>query len=537
MNGTATFVLHTHLPYCRLAGRWPHGEEWLHEAMLECYVPLVRAFQQLATDGIGPLGVTMNITPILAEQLADATIREHFRDYMAGQIGRAQGDLHRFKQAGDPRASTAAFHLERYVGLQGYYERELAGDLLHALADLEACGALEIATSAATHAYLPLLSSDDAVRFQIETGMRSHRRLFGRGPRAFWLPECAYRPGLEEHLEAAGVRVFFAETHLVAGGQARGKTAGEPLAGMYRGTPAAISTPVRESLGSTFEAYTVGQSDVAVLARNERTGMQVWSAAHGYPGDSAYREFHKKDDQSGLRYWRVTGADVGLGEKDLYGPRAAAQQARQHAQHFHGVVREELGGYEAAGGDEGILVSAYDTELFGHWWLEGVQWLATTIRILAADPEIRLATASEAVAEHPPARSIALPEGSWGEGGDARTWMNDRTRWMWDEIAAREQRARTLLGVKHVASQQLARELLLLQSSDWEFLVTTGQATEYANGRFREHAQRFDALAGAMEADAGGLDALANELFALDNPFPDIDPAIYAGGPGMGQQT
>jgi 1,4-alpha-glucan branching enzyme len=34
-RGCINFVLHTHLPYCRLAGRWPHGEEWLHEAMLE----------------------------------------------------------------------------------------------------------------------------------------------------------------------------------------------------------------------------------------------------------------------------------------------------------------------------------------------------------------------------------------------------------------------------------------------------------------------------------------------------------------------
>ena len=81
-----------------------------------------------------------------------------------------------------------------------------------------------------------------------------------------------------------------------------------------------------------------GQSRIATSARaktehmrNEATGLQVWSAAHGYPGDGLYREFHKKDETSGLHYWRVTGARVDLGEKDLYDPGSAAALARTHA--------------------------------------------------------------------------------------------------------------------------------------------------------------------------------------------------------------
>lgn len=529
MNGAASFVLHTHLPYCRLAGRWPHGEEWLHEAMLECYVPLIRGFHRLVGEGLPSLGVTIDVTPILAEQLADATIREHFRDYMAGQIARAQSDLVRFKAAGDERAEIAAFHLDRYLSLQGFYERELAADLLRGLADLEACGAIEIATSAATHAYLPLLSGPEPVHFQVATGINSHRRLFGRQPRAFWLPECAYRPGIERELEAQGVALFFTDSHLVAGGSVPADIA---RVGLYPGHAASRPSSAHPAVGSTFEAYTAGQSHVAVLARNERTGSQVWSAAHGYPGDPAYSEFHKKDDQSGLRYWRVTGAGTGLGEKHLYNPRAAAAQAEQHAAHFHTLVRAALEQHEAHSESPGILLSAYDTELFGHWWLEGVEWLTATIRALAADPDIAVMPASEAVRQQPPARAIQMQPGSWGAGGDDRTWLNDDTRWMWDAIAAREERARGLLTQDHPAARQLARELLLLQSSDWEFLVTTAQAREYAEGRFREHADRFDALADAMDADAAGLDALANELFALDNPFPDIDPTLYAGAQG-----
>lgn len=524
MNGTASFVLHTHLPYCRLAGRWPHGEEWLHEAMLESYVPLARAFYDLAAGGVERMGITIDVTPILAEQLADPIVREHFRDYMAGQIARAQADLVRFKHSGDERAPIAAYHLERYLALQGFYERELGADLLGGLARLEESGAIEIATSAATHAYLPLLSSIESVRFQVETGIQSHRRLFGREPRAFWLPECAYRPGIERELQAVGVEVFFTDTHLVAGS---GGAAAEVHAGPYPGASASPLAGRHERLGSAFEAHWAGDSRVAVLARNARTGAQVWSAADGYPGDPAYTEFHKKDDQSGLRYWRITGSGAGLGEKHVYQPRAAAVQAVAHADHFHGVVCDELAAYQAESGKPGIVLSAYDTELFGHWWFEGVQWLADVIRALDADPSVSLRTASDAVREQPPERAIRLRAGSWGAGGDDRTWLNDETRWMWDAIALREARSRRLLGEGHPAAQQLARELLLLESSDWEFLVTTGQAREYAEGRFREHTRRFDALADAMEADAAGVDALSNELFALDNPFPDIEPAQY----------
>ena len=205
MNGTATFVLHSHLPYCRLAGRWPHGEEWLHEAMLECYLPLIRAFRRLASESRTPLGVTINMTPILAEQIRDPLMVEHFREYLADHITRASRDTERFASDG-LRGTTAAFHRDRYTALQAFYEDDLRADPLGALAALEASGHIEIATSAATHGYLPLLDDEDAVRFQVQTGVESHIRNFGRQPRSFWLPECAYKPGLEHFLEDAGIR-------------------------------------------------------------------------------------------------------------------------------------------------------------------------------------------------------------------------------------------------------------------------------------------------------------------------------------------
>ncbi len=527
-TGSTTFVLHTHLPYCRLAGRWPHGEEWLHEAMLECYLPLLQTFHRLAAGTRGPLGVTINMTPILAEQLRDPTVIEHFRAYIADRVQRARDDIDRSKRSPSPlRDVTAAFHRDRYEATRSFFEDSLHGDLIGGLADLEANGHIEIATSAATHGYLPLLVDEDAIRFQVKTGVESHRRNFGRAPRSFWLPECAYRPGLEEYLEEAGIKVFFVETHLITGGTARGKAVRDALGPYNQPTidPTPIELPERPL--TTFRAYRVGDSRVSVIGRNERTGKQVWSAAHGYPGDPAYREFHKKDDISGLHYWRVTGDAVDLSQKAEYDPAAAARVADAQAIHFHGVVRSELDAHQRATGEAGLVLQAYDTELFGHWWLEGVQWLEGAIRRLAADPGLRLVSAASYVINEPPDQKISLPEGSWGDGGDHRTWTNPATDWTWPGVRARQSRARALLAHDTPASRQLARELLLLQSSDWQFLMTTRQAHDYAVERFNSHCQRFDALADAIEANSPETDALVAEYQWLDNPFPDLDPMNY----------
>lgn len=528
MPGTATFVLHSHLPYCRLAGRWPHGEEWFHQAMLECYLPLIRSFRTLASEVNGSLGVTMNMTPVLTEQMCDELMREHFREFLREHIDRAHMDIARFSGTGGLPEKTARFHYERYLGLERFYEDEIKADPVRALRELEDSGHIEIASSAATHGYLPLLDNDHAVRFQVQAGVQSHMRNFGRRPKAFWLPECAYEPGLERFLAEAELDVFFVETHLVTGGRARGKALGG-VAGPYPEMQQIVSEPaeVRDHHGTTFRPYQVGNSNVAAFARNEKTGQQVWSAANGYPGDEAYREFHKRDAQTGLHYWRVTGRQVDLGDKQEYDPEIAAERVRGHADHFRDLVKSELYMYEQGAHRPGAVVSAYDTELFGHWWLEGVQWLERTILLLARDENVQLATASEALRLNPPTESITLPEGSWGNGGDHRTWLNPDTEWTWPEIHARQRRAETLLAETNDATKQLARELLLLQSSDWQFLMTTGQAHDYAVERFNTHMARFDDLASGIETGSPGLDGLVAEYAALDNPFPQIQPELY----------
>ena len=550
--GAFTFVLHSHLPYCRMAGRWPHGEEWIHEAIAETYVPLLGVLYDLRDEGVA-YKLTLSLTPVLAEQLASPDVGERFLDYLGGEIEAAEGDISRFAQDGNEHLEyLARYYRGYYVGVSQTYRERFGADIVGAFRLLQDDNYVEIVTSAATHGYLPLLSRDSSVYGQLRAGVESYKRLFGRPPGAVWLPECAYRPAyvdetgtvrpaLEEFLAPLGLTCFFAETHAVEGGCPVGKAAGDVAIGPYGAIKRRYVIPIvgeREAGGTTFAAYYVvgsaaGLTDppVAVMGRNNRTGLQVWSGDLGYPGDADYREFHRKDDRTGLQYWRVTGPKVGLGDKDYYHPDWAEQKVAEHARHFVGLVERLAEAHHTESGTYGIIASNYDTELFGHWWFEGIDWIKQVLRGLAESELVDLTTASEYLVQHEPEQVLALPESSWGVGGTHWTWDNPDTHWMWEPIHEAELRMERLVALYPDLEEatltvlnQAARELLLLESSDWPFLVTTGQAKQYATERFRGHLVRFQQLARMAESGIGReARAYADELYELDKVFPDID--------------
>ncbi len=559
--GAFTFVLHSHLPYCRRAGVWPHGEEWIHEAAAETYVPLLNALYDLRDEGV-PYRLTIGITPVLADQLADPDIRAHFLVYLETKIEAAADDVPRFGEEGEEHAEyLATFYRDYYTRILETFRDRFGADIIGAFRRLQDEGHIEIITSAATHGYLPLMSRDSSIYAQIRTGVETYRRHFGRSPRAIWLPECAYRPAyvdedgvtrpaLEQFLAGLGLTCFFVETHAIEGGHPVGKAAGEVAIGPYGGITRRYVVPVAESGeggGSTFEAYHVvgsaqGVTDppVSAIGRNNRTGQQVWSADWGYPGEADYREFHKKDHVSGMQYWRVTGPRVDLGQKDWYHPDWAQARVGEHARHYARLVEDLVRAHHDGSGHYGIVASNYDAELFGHWWFEGVEWIKGVLRELAESDQVDLTTASEYLAQHPPERVMAVPESSWGAGGNHWTWDNPEVEWMWEPIHQAERRMEDLVraypeasGATALILNQAARELLLLQASDWPFLVTTGQAKEYAIERFQSHMERFRRLAAQMEdQEREPSSELAAEYFALDNVFPSIDYHWFAARQG-----
>jgi 1,4-alpha-glucan branching enzyme len=371
----------------------------------------------------------------------------------------------------------------------------------------------------------------------------------GRAPQAIWLPECAYRPayiddqdrtreGLESYLAEHDLSLFFAETHMIEGGRPVGVAAGDaigPYGAITRRYLVPFSEAKLEHPATTYLPYYVTQPEVAVIGRNNKSGLQVWSADWGYPGEFDYRDFHKKDGQSGMQYWRVTGAKVDLAEKDAYHPDWASYKVQQHADHFSYLVENLLKQFQEQTDAFGILSANYDTELFGHWWFEGVDWLAGVLRRLAHSEVVELTTASEYIENHPPETVLHLPEGSWGAGGTHFVWDNADTHWMWPIIHDAESRMLRAVsdhsqatGDEKAILDQAARELLLLQSSDWPFLVTTGQAKEYAIQRFMQHVERFHQLMDSMHQGGRGAE-MARELWEKDKIFPEINFNWYRG--------
>ena len=552
-QGAFTLVLHSHLPYCRMAGRWPHGEEWIHEAAAETYIPLLNALYDLYEEGVS-YRLTVGLTPVLVEQLADADVCDHLLLYLDEEIAAAERDIPRFGEEGEAHAEhLARFYRDTYNRVKDSFETRFKRDIVGAFRHLQDLGYLEIVTCAATHGYLPLLARDSSIYGQLRTGVESYRRHFGRSPRAIWLPECAYRPAyvdhdgtvrpaIEEFLSTLGLGCFFAETHAVEGGRPVGKAAGDVAIGPYVAIKRRYVIPMAaedaDPGGTTSMAYYVVGSDhgltdppVAVIARNNSTGQQVWSADWGYPGDADYREFHKKDHETGLQYWRVTGPRVDLGDKDYYHPDWAESKVGGHADHYASLLEDVTRTYHGATGRYGIVASNYDTELFGHWWFEGIEWIKRVLRRLAESDVVDMTTASDYVEQHEPEQVLALPESSWGTGGTHWTWDNQETNWLWVPIHEAEERMEELVtahpdakGGALEALNQAARELLLLEASDWPFLVTTGQAKQYAVERFHGHLDRFEEIAGALEG--GNVEhaaALAAEYYEVDNVFPDID--------------
>jgi 1,4-alpha-glucan branching enzyme len=525
-------VLHSHLPYARGAGRWPHGEEWVHEAILGTYLPILSLLHDLRAEGV-PYRMTIGLTPTLLEQLADPDIDRRFIEYVDDQIKRADQDVRRFGRDGEGRGSLALFYASLFRDHKRAYVERFSHDVVGAFADLVRSGHIEILTSGATHGYLPLLDPA-SVHAQLAVGTRTTRRLIGIEPRGIWLPECAYAPGLEEIVEAYGLTHFFSDPALLGGR----RLVGETHEFEHRRSGVGVSAPVvgAESV-DVLRPYLVRDSDVAVIARHDKVSGQVWSAMMGYPGDPSYREFHRKDDKSGLRYWRVTDVTTGLGAKDLYSPGAAFERVRSHADHFVELVRETLANRRHAERDS-LLTVTFDAELFGHWWFEGIDWMGRVLRELSARGP-RPVTVDGYLREHPARERVALQEGSWGKNNDHTTWMNERTSWMWADLARMAHDMTALRGLpisdarRTRAARQAARELLLAQSSDWPFLVTTGQAADYAAERFRSHAQRFrraaELASGATEHDEVELRSLER----ADNPFPDARPADFASGIGV----
>jgi 1,4-alpha-glucan branching enzyme len=515
-------ILHAHLPFVRHPEHEHFLEEdWLFEAITETYIPLLQMMQRLVHDHV-PFKITMSLTPTLCAMLQDELLRERYVQHLDLLIDLAARERKRNKN--EPKlADLSRFYFELFTGSRHSFVDEWKCDLLAAFRQLRDHGALEIIGCAATHGLLPLLEQQSraAARAQVLIGRDAYVDLFGHEPAGFWLPECAYAPGLDAILQEANVRWFVLDGH-----------------GLLFGNP-------RPQRALYSPCYT--PAGPAAFARDPDSSRQVWSAEEGYPGDPAYREFYRdigfdlplehlgpiaRGDRkfSGVKYHRITGSKK---NKELYNRDAAEKAADAHATHFLEQRRAQF--RQLAEFDiDPIIVAPFDAELFGHWWFEGPRFLELLIRKAAAD-DFRLTSPSDYLIAHPTQQTIEPAASTWGEKGHLEVWIDKNNSWIYPHLHTAAQRMGKLARAhENDASEftdrvlkQLARQLLLAQSSDWAFLMRTGTAREYATKRTLDHVARFNQLHDQFVSGAVDENFLADCEWR-DNLFPNLNWRYYA---------
>lgn len=525
-KGYQIIVLHAHLPYVRHEGYNPPfiEENWLNEAINETYLPLLKVFRTLRDEGVH-FKITMSFTPTLVSMLRDEYLQKKYLNFIEKLIELANKEVKRTTY--DPHLNYLS---KRY--LETFEENRnlflfLDKDIISGFQEFHRNGSLEVITSAATHGFLPLLESEPStIRAQISLGRRIHRNTWGVEPRGIWLPECGYYKGLEKYLSAEGFRYFIVDSHGVNHAHPR------PKFGVY--------APVE--IGSGVFAF----------PRDPRSSGQVWSAQEGYPGDFRYREYYRdigfdldyeyvKDyihpdgvrHNTGIKYHRITGK---TDYKEYYQPDWAMEAAGNHAEDFMRSRIEQSRQFFEEEGQPAVIVSPYDAELFGHWWYEGPKFLEFLFKKIHFDQdEITTIHPMQILGVLPRIQSVEMQMSSWGEGGYADVWCNPTNEWIYPHVMecsiSMNEMAhlhfKTTDPLKVRVLNQMARELLLLQSSDWPFIMKTGTMVNYAQKRVKVHTNLFLELKRMLTT--GEINEERLKQIEAEHPiFPDIHYEVFA---------
>ncbi|MDO8805684.1 MAG: DUF1957 domain-containing protein [Elusimicrobiota bacterium] len=527
-RGSLMFLLHAHLPYVNHPEDSAFLEEnWFFEAVVETYVPIISVLERLASEGIRP-GVTISISPTLGAMLESEPLEDKLVLYVGSRLELIEKELERAQD--DPALlKTVKFYQKLYEDAAALMHK-YSGDLITPLKALQHAGQIEIITTSATHALLPLLARPEAVRAQLAAAAEDYEERFNRKPSGFWLPECAYEPRLNSYLKLSGFNYTFTESHALDNAASQ--------------TPNGVYSPYRTSNG------------LGLFARDAASSREVWSSKFGYPGDPAYREFYRDLGYDGdyeylrpylgsdgirrplgLKYHRITGPGEDLSAKEYYDPEAALARVEAHATDFLARRMKQTEDFHESRGTRPLIVSCYDAELFGHWWFEGPAFLEAVIRKIRVERlPLQFVTPSEYLNSCQEPQEITPGISSWGESGYFDPWVNETNDFIYPAVyaatdkmieTANRFRNQDLSSLSARALNQAARETLLSQSSDWAFLLYIGSHAEYAKGRVEAHA------ANAVKLLSEVIDKRVDEqaLSALEQQncvFPRLDFRVFA---------
>lgn len=524
-NGYLAMVLHAHLPFVKHPENQRHLEEnWFFEAVIETYLPLLKTFNRLLKEK-SRFRLTLSISPTLITMMSDKLLTGRFHQYMGRMFELADKEIQRTRETDHEFHEVARFYYENLHSLYNYYLNELGGDLPQAFKNLAQSGQIELITTPATHGFLPLLSVNPSqVELQIKTGIENHKHFFKQAPRGMWLSENAYYPGLEKVLKKYGLEYFLVDAHGVM---------------HARPTPSnGIFAPV------------LTNENVYAFARDIESSSQVWSSVSGYPGDHDYREFYRdlgydmpldyirpyiadegRRTFTGFKYYRITSdSDI----KQPYQRQKALQKAQMHAEDFLANRKKQIQFLSGWMTQQPLIVAPYDAELFGHWWFEGPEFLYEVFTACdSADYNIEPVTLSQYLDKNLPVERAQPSASSWGAKGYNEVWLNPSNDWIYPYLHRAFNRLQSLAREYEQASSlenrilnQMARELLLAESSDWAFIMSMNTTSEYAIRRTRNHIDNFVELMQMLQSGQPDIDLLERLEFA-HSVFSFIDYKNY----------
>ena len=555
-KGYVSFVLHAHLPFIHHPESNDYLEEsWLYEAISETYIPLLKNFKKLVDENVN-FRITMSMTPPLLSMLDNKLLQQKYIHYLEQLIELSKKEINR-TTFNEKMNNLSKYYYERYSEDLRLFRDEFKCDLISQFKHFQDIGVLEIITCGATHGYFPILYvNEKTVRAQIAVGVQTYERYFGKKPRGIWLPECGYVPEADKYLREFGLDYAIVESH-----------------GVLYANP----TPIYGTL-----APIVSPQGFTVFGRDMESSRQVWSSINGYPGDYNYRDFYRDIGyeadydyikpyiahngvrvHTGIKYHRITGD---TDNKDIYDIQWAKDSAERQAGHFLNSRTEQIENASHYMDKPPIVLCPYDAELYGHWWYEGPYWLYILFKKIYYDEcNFELITPSEYIDKYPEIQQCQPCRSSWGAKGYSEVWLNpsndyahkhlhtagDRMcelaykfRDSYDVLNNLDNQIKKLKKNKKPvtsitssskyknaklqvrALNQAARELLLVQSSDWLFIITNNTMVDYAHRRIKDHIGRFTKL--YNELNSGKIDKkFLSEIEEKDCVFPDIDYRIY----------
>ncbi|MBI4656387.1 MAG: DUF1957 domain-containing protein [Elusimicrobia bacterium] len=526
-KGSILFLLHAHLPYINHPRHDETLEEnWFFEAVVETYVPLISLLERLSVEGIRP-ALTLSISPTLGAMLENEILEKKLARYIESRIEFLEKESERVSQ--DSRLSKTVEAYRQLYNQAAELVYKYSADLITPLKRFQHTGQIEIITTSATHAILPLMIQPEVIRAQIAVAGDDYADRFNVKSNGFWLPECGYDARLQTYLKNSGFDYIFTESHSFD------KSVPAPQPGVY--------APAKTLNG------------IHLFARDSKSSMEVWSSKFGYPGAPEYREFYRDigydsdceyikpclgaDGQKrpiGIKYHRITG-NVELSSKEYYDPEEAALLAGRHADDFIRRRVEQADEIYSSKNVRPLIVECFDAELFGHWWFEGPMFLENVIRKIRQDrPGLQFVTPGEFLNSCNEPEALNPGMSSWGERGYFDPWLNESNDWIYPELAQTAEKIINAANrfrnqdINHATARalnQAAREVLLSQASDWPFLIYINSHPEYAASRIKTHCSNAEQLisqAIEKKIDENFLARLEEE----NNVFQRIDFRIFS---------